>query len=1133
MQRSLFVHTKKDSMADALVSFVVKELYNVAKDEFHLLNGVKKEVDELSSTYEHIKAALVKAERQQLTDQTIPDRLEKLKEVVYEVEDILDSWRIAAFRSQRYKDDIRSLRKVSPCLLFPCLFFKQVNIAHRIREVRERLSQISSGKAAIGFKEVKTEEVELSPKMKSRETGSLIIKSEIFDRDCAKRSIINELVSREQESVSIVSIVGMPGLGKTTLAQLVCDDEEVIAYFEKRIIWVWVSEPFDVNKIARKVIESMSKSTSTNADADADLHTLQQTLTKVVGERFLLVLDDVWNDDVTLWEKLRVPLASAVQGSKIMVTTRSHKVAEVMGTAYTHDLDILSNEDCWKLFASKAFKGWKEDDRCKVTEFGEKIVERCRGIPLVVSAIGNSLCYCKAKSSWERFSKMNIWKWNLCGILPNFLLSYYKLPLHLKLCFSFCSIFPKGHEMKKNEIVKLWMSLGIIRSGKEGVEDMSEKEEIEEIGERYFDDLLKYSFFQDATEDDDRIIVQCKMHDLVHDLANFVTAGDYSNLEIGHSEMEIGSGCHHLSLLMKHDVSSISFSLSNGKRLRTLLLLGASGIKEIHDSLFDQLRFLRALDLSGTSINILPSSIRKLKHLRYLSLCKSQIKDLPEFVTDLCNLQTLKLNGCQRLCTLPNGMRKLLNLRHLEVESTPGLVYLPHGLGSLTSLKTLSKFPVGDGTKRCNLGELKTLKLLSGSLEIQNLERAIDEEARKAVLNEKCNLHSLSLHCVEKRDQEWGMLRDEEMARMQSVFEGLEPPHSKLKQLQIINYVGSMFPTWLEDSKFSSLVRVTLKDCRKCRQLPGLGKLRSLKYLKINGAHEVKEVGVEFYGNGDDTVGGSAFPKLEELYFYSMSTWQEWKLTEEYGEVMPSLKELEIFNCHKLKALPTCLPNTLRKVVIRDCNELTWTPSNLLPHLETLSLSDDVRRRVCPLSLPCLPALKTLEIRETFLEVLSSEGWKLCESFHTLKIYNCLELKSLPDGLGHLKALRTLDIKSCSQLTSLPDGLGQLKMLHTIMISSCNGFTSLFNGCGQFKALRGLCIDSCDGLRPEQLKSLRSLNISDCPKLRSLPTLQATHEELRITKCPLVANQLEKEKGEGWRDISHIPSIEIDGKKIQ
>ncbi|XXG89084.1 hypothetical protein AAC387_Pa12g1173 [Persea americana] len=203
----------------------------------------------------------------------------------------------------------------------------------------------------------------------------------------------------------------MPGLGKTTLAQLVCDDEEVIAYFEKRIIWVWVSEPFDVNKIARKVIESMSKSTSTNADADADLHTLQQTLTKVVGERFLLVLDDVWNDDVTLWEKLRVPLASAVQGSKIMVTTRSRKVAEVMGTAYTHDLDILSNEDCWKLFASKAFKGWKEDDRCKVTEF--------------------------------------------------------------------------GHEMKKNEIVKLWMSLGIIRSGKEGVEDMSEKEEIEEIGESW------------------------------------------------------------------------------------------------------------------------------------------------------------------------------------------------------------------------------------------------------------------------------------------------------------------------------------------------------------------------------------------------------------------------------------------------------------------------------------------------------------------------------------------------------------------------------------------------------------------------------------------------------------------------
>ncbi|RWR74946.1 putative disease resistance protein RGA3 [Cinnamomum micranthum f. kanehirae] len=197
------------------------------------------------------------------------------------------------------------------------------------------------------------------------------------------------------------------------------------------------------------------------------------------------------------------------------------------------------------------------------------------------------------------------------------------------------------------------------------------------------------------------------MHDLVHDLATFVSSGEYSNMEAGSSKL-CPIKCHHLSFL-NYYVSSIPSLLCKVERLHTLLLFGHSNIMADPDTLFNPLRYLRALDLSGTCIENLPSFIGKLKHLRYLNLRGLTIVELPESVTDLCNLQTLKLNYCKGLRRLPSGISKMVKLRHLEIENTPSLKVLPHGLGRLTSLRTLSKFPVGDENGGCKIGELKDL----------------------------------------------------------------------------------------------------------------------------------------------------------------------------------------------------------------------------------------------------------------------------------------------------------------------------------------------------------------------------------------------------------------------------------------
>ncbi|KAJ8646609.1 hypothetical protein MRB53_008357 [Persea americana] len=1115
---------EKDSMAtDALVSVVVGDLYSIAKDGLSSLFGVENEVDELSSTFSAIQAVLEDAERHQVTNMRVRDWLLELKEVAYEVEDILDEWVTDAFISQEDKDETRHPKRVRLSFLSPYQYFKQVklqyDIGQRIRETTKRLSEISIKKEKFNLRELNTREDMLVPNKEERQTSSLVDESEIFGRDDFKKSIIEQLVSetsQEEKSVSVISIVGMGGLGKTTLAQLIYNDDRVMAHFEKRI-WVCVSDPFDVNRIAIKVIESVGGCGS--ASNNPDLDTLQRNLREAIDKKkFLLVLDDVWDENGRLWQKLRVPLMGAASGSKVVVTTRSRQVAEAMETTLIHKLGVLSESDCWKLFKYKALRGTEDEECQELTEIGEKIVERCKGVPLAIRALGSLLLANRKKWYWEHVLESEIWKWDIPkddAILPALLLSYYNLPPRLQRCFSFCSVFPKDHEIEKDELVKLWMAHGIIKSEK------AKKDVTEEIGEMYFDYLLTRSLFQDAEKDIDGNVVQCKMHDLVHDLATFVSSGDCRNMEAGDSELS-SIKCHHLSLLVNYNVPSIPSSLCSAEHLRTLLLLGSSTFKEVPHSLFNHLKFLRALDLSGSEIENLPSSLGELKLLRYLDLSWTYIKELPDFVTDLRNLQTLKLNECDDLRSLPSGMSKMVKLRHLEIEETDNLTVLPNGLGKMTSLRTLSKFLLGDENKGCKIGELKDLNLLRGELSIENLGRVMNlNDASEAELHKKSDLHVLSLCWNGKSDEEWRTLGDDEMERMKSLLEGLRPPHSNLKELQIKNYAGAKFPNWLEDSKFSSLVRVILNNCRKCILLPGLGKLHSLKYLRIYGADEVKVVGCEFYGIVNDAgAKETRFPKLEELCFQSMLKWEEWKLTREYGKVMPSLKKLEIINCKKLKATPHCLPSILREVTIKNCNGVIWAPDNPLPHLLHLILRNV--RGMSSKPLPSLPALETLEIDGFSCESLPSNGWGLLDSLQTLLIKNCERLSSLPEGLIQLKALQTLEVKNCKQLSSLPEVLGQLKALQTLHISNCERLSSLPEGLGQLKALQTLHISNCERLSslPEvlgQLKALQTLHISICERLSSLPeglgqlkalqTLHISHCE-RLSSLPEGLGQL-------------------------
>ncbi|KAL7233954.1 hypothetical protein ACSBR1_017541 [Camellia fascicularis] len=272
-------------------------------------------------------------------------------------------------------------------------------------------------------------------------------------------------------------------------------------------------------KITKAIYDSVTSQTCSFNNLDQAQVQLKQAL---VGKKFLIVLDDVWIKKYSDWNDLSSPFNDGTQGSKVVVTTRSRDTARMMATAELHDVEILSDEDCWSLFAQHAFKNRSIDANPNLVSIGMKIVEKCKGLPLAAKTL-SGLLRCKERDEqWVGVLCSKIWDLSHeeSDILPALRLSYHHLPSHLKQCFAYCSIIPNDYEFEKEEIVLLWMAEGFILQ--EG------EKQIEDVGGEYFQELLSRSFFQPSSTGKSSKFV---MHDLINDLAQVVARETCFRLE--------------------------------------------------------------------------------------------------------------------------------------------------------------------------------------------------------------------------------------------------------------------------------------------------------------------------------------------------------------------------------------------------------------------------------------------------------------------------------------------------------------------------------------------------------------------------------------------------------------------------
>ncbi|XP_042479315.1 putative disease resistance protein RGA3 [Macadamia integrifolia] len=399
-------------MVDALILRVVLQNINsLLQEEFALVWGVDREMRKLSNTLATIQDVLEDPEEKQLKDKTIKNWLKKLKEAAYDADDILDECAAKALEVKAQLGNCNnSTNKVSQSFLswfnFKQLLFRR-NIGHRIKDIRERFDDIADERSKFHLNPRGIVEWAVNESSTERETSSILpTEHQVYGREGDREKIVKVLLDNNSNpNLLIYPIIGMGGLGKTTLAQLVYNDERVKNHFETRS-WVCVSDDFDIKSLTKAIIESMGGTANDLTELDPMQSRLREMLSR--RRRFLLVLDDVWNEDQDKWDRVKSSLTCGNEGCAFLVTTRVEKVASIMGTFPAHHLKGLSEDDCWDLFKQRAF-GDAREEIANLVVIGKEIVKKCGGVPLAAKALGGLMRFKHTETEWLFMRDSEIW----------------------------------------------------------------------------------------------------------------------------------------------------------------------------------------------------------------------------------------------------------------------------------------------------------------------------------------------------------------------------------------------------------------------------------------------------------------------------------------------------------------------------------------------------------------------------------------------------------------------------------------------------------------------------------------------------------------------------------------------------
>ncbi|XP_066342314.1 putative disease resistance RPP13-like protein 1 [Miscanthus floridulus] len=664
---------------------------------------------------------------------------------------------------------------------------------------------------------------------------------------------------------TIVSIIGVGGLGKTTLAQKIFNDATIQEQFKTKTIWLSITQQFDEVELLKTAIK--------HAGGDH------------VEARFLLVMDDLWSQKV--WnDVLSVPVRNASKkqpGSRVLVTTRSaHLPQQMQAPLHQHRVKPLENDDAWSLL-KKQLQPDQVDGIDQLKTVGMEILENCDGLPLAIKVIGGLLST-RYPSEHEWKAVLNMPAWSLTGLpqeLDNRLyLSYEDLSPQLKQCLLYCSMFPKGVAILQAVVTEMWISEGLIQPPHKR-STSSHEYGLEDIATEYYRELIKRNLIE-PMKGYSLTGYKCTMHDVVRSFAEYMVREE-SVVMVGQEQATTsGGGMLVRRLSLGQTVSVVEWAvLQRHESLRTLIV--NSRVNFHPGDSVGSFSGLRVLYILSADCDTLVPSLSMLKHLRYLHLQDTDISRLPDDINKMKFLLYISLGNCKRLCYLPGSIIRLVHLRSLHIKGS-NVSVIPKGFGELTNLRSLYGFPahvdMDASNSWCSLQELAPLSQLRKPT-LNGLKKVQESRmAEKAMISSKRHLgylelnysasgHTIGTGGAEAEQQQQQIVTEEVLEKL--------CPRTCLETLRVIGgYIGRRLPDWMcapASAEFKSIRYLRLENVPCCTQLPdGLCCLPCLELLIIKDAPAIKRIGPKFQASSSVAARGSTastsapFPKLRHLY---------------------------------------------------------------------------------------------------------------------------------------------------------------------------------------------------------------------------------------------------------------------------
>ncbi|KAK6123585.1 hypothetical protein DH2020_042674 [Rehmannia glutinosa] len=841
-------------MADAAVEFLLENLQQLLLYHAHLISDAKNQVEKLEKDLRLFKAFLKDSTKKRRKDNSLRELVGQIRDVVYEAEDVIDAFVTQAAESKSKNYFLRAFQ--TPV--------KLLSIAKDVEAVGGKVREIYGDKSRIDFASLTVGDggPEETEDFFSQQAPIVRQENVVGFEDEAEKII--GYLSEETQQLDVISIIGMPGLGKTTLAGKIFRDPAIQYEFPTRI-WVYISQEFTKKDVFLSILREFTR-IGDDMYRKTDQELAQLVAAHLERGKFLIVMDDVWTAED--WNKLQIALPKSNKMGKVLITSRHEEVARYANRdRLPHKLRFLTQDESWLLLKLEVFG--KPNCPPDLEVFGKLIVEQCRGLPLAIVVIGGILVK-KFSASDEMSAKRNAWR-KVSENVSTYLneedpekrmekiiaLSYDKLPYHLRACFLYFGIFPEDFEIPVWKLIRMWIAEGFIQH-KVGIS-------LEDTAEGYLDDLINRNLVRVDKIKPDGKVKTCRVHDMLREFCKTEAGNQRENFlqemkkaSDGGFEPPVSNVQKYRRLCIHSNVLNFISSKPYGPRVRSFACFSKEEITLPTDSVSAipaAFKLLRVLEVKPIKFTKIPSDIYQLVHLRYITL-SFNLAILPSHFSKLWNLQTLIVDTTFRTLEIKADIWKMIQLRHLKTNA------------SATLPKTGKSSKEGE--------KLQTL----GTISPQSCTEEVFDRAR--------NLKKLGIR-----------------GRLALLLEGKSGSFDslgKLGSLEKLKLLNDVFPSPPSDGQLRGLPQpykfppklksLTLSDTfLEWSHMSILGLLDNLEVLKLKDK--------SFMGKCWEAIDGG-FRRLEVLHI-GRTNLVVWVAS---GHHFPRLRRLELRNCEELKEIP-------------------------------------------------------------------------------------------------------------------------------------------------------------------------------------------------------------------------------------